>query len=311
MENLTLQEMLEDLSCCSCYKSSLSLGVNLAEELACGSCRRRYPCEGSIPNFLLDERLDDTNRNEIAGNQIDHSDQTSVSHLASKDEWDPAYTRTLMYAINVVADFIKNYSEETVLISLGSGTGFELKKLCELRSFRRVYSSDISMTATQVVPMTLSTLEGKIGLFVAEFSHAPVIKREGVLGLVFQALHHTTDAHVSLRSLLENTFLDLVIVEPTTNWFIEILAYVGIAKREEYSGLKPSWLNLSAVRAIAEQCGYRIRIRTWWEFPPQLRSLFDRTPTLSRFVQTAVEGFSWITSCFNFGSMSAIHFTKI
>ena len=310
MQQLTPKEMLEDLSCCYCHESSLLYRADPANEIVCESCGRIYPCDHSIPDFLLHEELDDTNRNEIAGNQVDLTDGSAVSRMASKDDWDSAYTRTLMQAIRIVAEFMRSYPDETVVVSLGSGTAFELKKLCELRSFRRVYSSDISRTTTRIAPVTLSAIDGQLGLFVAEFSRSPVSKRKGVLGLVFQALHHTADVHATLQNLLEDSFLDLVIVEPTTNWFVELLALFGIAKRTEYSGLKPSWLRLRRVRAIARQCGYRIRVRTWWEFPPQLIWAFRRTPRLSRSIQAILEGFSWLSGWFHFGSMSAIHFTK-
>ena len=78
-------------------------------------------------------------------------------------------------------------------------------------------------------------------------------KTEKRLGLVFQALHHTSDIHIALDSLLRNNFSTLVVVEPTTNWLIEFLAKLGLAKRVEYSGLNPSWLNLSEAKRIADE----------------------------------------------------------
>jgi hypothetical protein len=310
MKILSVREMLVDLVCSKCRQATLTYVQNeIVEEVVCTFCGANFPCGGGVIDFLIQECLDQTNLNEIKGNEWDLSKPDVIEWLANKEKWNLIGTHSLMYAINIVHQFILNYNNETILVSLGSGSGFELKALCSRKRFHRVYSSDISRSAIGIVPHTLSKLDGEVGLFVAEFNHVPVSKREGVLGFVFQSLHHTTNIHQSLETLLEQSFLDLVIVEPTTNWFVEVLSFFGLAKRIEYSGLKPSWMNLRRVREIAKRHGYRVTVRTWWEFPPELYKWFDWNPIIAGWVLSVLDFLSWVTSLFCFGAMSAILFT--
>lgn len=303
-------ETLTDLVCSACRASALVWSNNEPGQVACAHCGRTFPCSGPIMDFLLRERLDNSNMIELKGNDIDIHNPDVIASMANKDTWSPVYIHSLMHAMEVVHKFIAHYPSDTTLYSLGSGTGFELKILCSRRKFKRVYSSDLSWTATSIVPTTLSSLEGQIGLFVSEFTQSPVPKRQGNLGLVFQALHHTADIHKTVEHLLKHTFDDLVIVEPSTNWLVEILASIGLAKRVEYSGLKPSWMDLGIIKKIAKRNGYETQIQTWWEFPPGLARFVDWNKCLTKAVTTAVDFLSWITGLFQFGSMSAVLFTK-
>lgn len=311
MELLSPTEMLSDLSCSACREPTLSCrdhdGV---KTVVCNKCGRPFSCHGSIIDFLLQDCLDQTNRNELKGNEFDVEDPEVAAHMSNKDKWNLVYTHSLMHAINTVCNLIANYSSCITLYCLGSGTGFEIKALCFRRQFKRIYSSDISGSALAVARQILEPFEGELGLFVSEFSHTPVKKKPGNLGLVFQALHHTTDIHQSIECLLKHNFTDLVIVEPTTNWLVEILAYFGLAKRREYSGLQPSWMDLGLVQKIAAQYKYSTQIHTWWEVPPGLARFFNRNRLMVRIACHAIDLISTVTGYFKFGSMSAIRFTS-
>jgi len=302
--------MLTDLSCSACRKPELSCcASDAATEIVCNNCGSRFPCQGPIIDFLLRDCLDQTNLNEINGNEYNLEDAAVVEQMFDKDKWSSVYGHSLMYAVNIIEKLIINYSSDTTLYCLGSGTGFEIKALCTRKQFRRIYSSDISMSALKIALQVLAPFEGNLGLFASTFSHTPVQKKPGNLGLVFQALHHTTDIHKTLESLLKHSFTDLIIVEPTTNWLVEILAYFGLAKRKEYSGLIPSWMDLGQIEKIATQHNYNTQIYTWWEFPPGLARYFDWNVYLANFMSHVVDFISVLTGYFKFGSMSAILFT--
>ncbi len=247
--------------------------------------------------------------NEINGNKYDPENPDIVEHMSSKVKWSSVYGHSLMYAVNIVERLIINYSSDTTLYCLGSGTGFEIKALCPRKKFKRIYSSDISMSALTIGLQVLEPIEGDLGLFVSEFGRTPVQKKAGDLGLVFQALHHTADIHESVECILKHNFTDLIIVEPTTNWLVEILAFFGLAKRKEYSGLQPSWMNLGLIKKIAAQHKFNTQIYTWWEFPPGIANIFDRNRYLAKIACHVVDFISIITGYFKFGSMSAVLFT--
>lgn len=159
-----------------------------------------------------------------------------------------------------------------------------------------------------LVPVTLTDVDLPVGLFVSEFRRVPIAKAETRLGLVFQALHHSANIHLALDSLLRNCFSTLVVVEPTTNWLVECLAKFGLAKRIEYSGLYPSWLDLKEAKRIAGENRCRMYVQTWWEIPPYVSVRFDRHPVARTFLTKFVDLLSRFTSYFSFGSMSCVVF---
>lgn len=311
MNILTAKEMVADLVCSACRAPALACGDGPdVTEVICGACGRHFPCQNQLIDFLLREELDQTNLNELAGNEWDTSDPKVIQSITNKDRWSPVYVHSLRYGLDVVNQFIQGSSAGATLVSLGSGAAFELKIICSRNRFRRVYSSDISRSATSMAPTTLAHLDGQLGLFVAEFGHVPISKRENVIGLVFQALHHTTEIHAATDRLLKQSFERLVVVEPTTNWVVEILARFGLAKRVEYSGLDPSWMNLRRMRAVADRNGCRMKVKTWWEVPPGFARFFVSYPRMGRIVSRMVDGISRVTNWVSLGSMSCVLFIR-
>ena len=173
-------------------------------------------------------------------------------------------------------------------------------------------SSDISATLPQVVPTTLSGFSGSLGVFSSDFEHCPVARDPSMLGLVYQALHHSEDAHRALAALLKRNFDDLIVVEPVTNWIVELLAKAGLAKRQEYSGVEPDWMSLRRISEIADREGYSMRYRLWWELPPFVTDskTVRRWPVTGKLAFAITRAASWATSRFGLGSMAAIRLTK-
>ena len=310
MKQLTIDELAVDLICPVCRTNSLHRSSLPVTGIQCTNCERVFLASQNIPSFLLEEFLDDTNRNEVQGNQYDVNDTEYIMAATNKQTGTQAYVHSLMYALQKVQSGIRTNAKVSCsqLWSLGSGTGFELKWLCRELSFSSVYSSDISASAVALVPTTLAEIDLPVGLFVSEFSHIPVAKNDARIGLVFQALHHSSDIHAALNSLLRDCFTTLVIVEPTTNWFVEILSIFGLAKRIEYSGLKPSWLNLAEAKRIAKKNQFHMFVQTWWEIPPYVSVRFDRMPFARMWLIKCVDLLSYVTNLFSFGSMSCVTF---
>jgi hypothetical protein len=44
---------------------------------------------------------------------------------------------------------------------------------------------------------------------------------------------------------------------------------MGLAQREEYSGLKPKWLELKKLRKLCRRHGYEMFVTTMWEIPEE------------------------------------------
>ncbi len=302
--------MLADL-CCQACGGGLEPGAGDDPAFACGCtrCGRRYPRRHGVVSFILPERLDATARRELEGNRIDLGDPDIVCRAARKGQDNPVYTWQMNRTAGVLDRLMAGYPRRTLLCALGSGTGFDLQLVLARRRFDRVLASDLSLEKCSVIPASLAAFEGSLGVFGASFSQCPLRRRRGVLGLVFQALHHAADPHAALQGLLENTFDDLIIVEPLTNWLVESLASLGMARRTEYSGLRPQWLRMDRVRGIAARAGRRLRCVTWWELPPYCSGPWIRArPALWRPMCSAAGALSRIGGLARFGCMAAIHF---
>ena len=307
MKILFPPEMLSDLACGSCREKPLSfIDTDAVKSICCNNCGRIFPCYDNQIDFLVQDFLDQTNLQEIEGNKYDFENLDIVEQMANKDKLGSVYSHSLMFAMNIVKKFLVNYSPDTTLYCLGSGTGFEIKALYTHEQFKRIYASDISSSALKVAMKVLEPFSGELGLIVSEFGHTPIQKGSDSLGLVFQALHHTADIHQAIDCLLKNNFTNLIIVEPTTNWLVEILAYFGLAKKIEYSGLRPSWMDLAKVEKIAISNKYNMQVCTWWEFPSNLIRFFEWNKTLEKITCQLLDFISRITGHFKFGSMSAV-----
>ena len=309
MELLAPADCLHDLVCPSCASAQLR---DEGEAVTCSNCDRSFPCRRGVVDFVLPEALGADSRREQIANAVDLGSARAVQRRVRKGERNPFLMAQARRSMRVVERLMADYGEDYTLVSVGSGSGFELRVLLERRGFERVYSSDVAWTATALVPETTRWLDGRLGLFAADFGHLPLRKRPDHVGFLFLALHHAEDPYYSLARLLERNFEHLVVVEPVTNWLVEILARRGLARRVEYSGAEPQWLSLRRVRQLARELGYTVHVETWWEIPR------DRLPRRLRKGQYAwrplyalVEGVSRVLRPFRFGSMAAIRFTPI
>jgi methyltransferase family protein len=308
MEILAAAECVPDLACAACGASDLAADGGAA---TCARCGRSYPSRSGVLDFVLLEELDADGLREHAANVVDLASKRSVRRRVGKGGRNPLLMAQTERAIRVVDRLMAPYGEDHTLVSVGSGSAFELRSLLARRRFARVYSSDLAWTATALAPEALRELGGRLGLFAASFDHLPVRRRSDRVGLVYLALHHVADPHRTLERMLDENFDHLVLVEPITNRLVELLARAGLARRVEYTGMRPEWLRVKRLRRIARERGCQLRIETWWEIP---RSQLPRRVRKSRRawwpLYLLVEGLSWLTRPFRLGSMAAIRFSR-
>ena len=302
MELMSTGELAAALVCPTCRGGALHVS---GDRVDCETCKQSYRHESGVLSFLVNDQLSDTNRNEIKGNTF--SDDF-IEKLHKKDEWSPMHTHQMEWVIELVEKMLPDGPD---LFTLGAGTGFDLRLLLRRRSFERVFASDIAPAATFQIASALAEYPGRLGLFASEFTRCPVARRPGSLGLVFQALHHAHDAHAALATLLDHNFDDLVIVEPTTNPPLALLAKFDLVQRVEYTGTRPDWLSLPRVEKLASERGYRMAARTWWEIPPYVgRPWLNERPLAWRSVYRVFDSVSRVTNLLKFGSMAVVHFTR-
>jgi hypothetical protein len=149
------------LACPACERDKLEYG---SDRVWCVGCGRTFACHENVIDFVDVDHLSETARRERAENSVpDPAQPAYVESVTHKGEDHPPYLESMRRAFRIVARMLAA-SEEPTLVSLGSNAGFELKHLLPLSGHRDVLSSDISWTATSVVPVTLREFPGDLGL---------------------------------------------------------------------------------------------------------------------------------------------------
>jgi SAM-dependent methyltransferase len=306
MRVLEPSECVDELVCVLC-RGPLTAVRGGAE---CIDCGRSYGAPDGVLDLVDHAALDAETRRELEANSVSPADPKAVRRRLRKGKgaFLAAQTRRSM---RPVLRLLRPYDETHTLVSVGSGSGYELRALLGRRRFHRVYSSDLAWTATALAPKVLADVEGTLGLFAADFHRLPIKRQPDRVGLCYLALHHAPDPHSALLILLER-FDQLVLVEPVENWLVRLLARFGQARRVEYSGVKPEWLDIGRMRKVAEDVGYAFDVETWWEIP---RSRLPRRVRTDRRLWgplfVLVEAISQLTRPLRFGSMAAARFSRM
>jgi len=309
METIPIAALLADLACPACGAANLA---QAGEAVSCGACARRYPVRRGVVDFLLQDRLGETEQREIKAMTLDIDDERKLRWVIEKEKWDRIQTHFLTRGVSAAARYLAAYARPGVtLVTLGTGSGIELRLLTRTLSFERVIGSDISWTAAYAAGRSLAEGTAAVGLLACTFDGCPLRRSANTVGFVFEALHHADDVHRTIEALLTRNFENLVFVEPTRNRLINALARRGLAMNVEYSGLKPDWIDLATVREIADRCGCDMQVTTWWPFPDSLvPKLVKRSRLLSAVLCRSVDLVSALTAPFGFGAMSAVHLRR-
>jgi len=309
MRLLAPGERIDGLRCPVCASERLRDEV---AAVVCDRCSRSFVSRREVIDFVGVDLLDPTSRDEHAANAVDLASEKAVRRRMAKGERNPILMAQMDRSVDAIERLLDRRPHGSTLVSLGSGSGFELRLLLARRRFERVHSRDLAWSATALVPDVLRELDGELGLFAADFEHCPVRRAADHVGLVFLALHHAEDPHRALDRLLERNFDQLLLVEPTTNWLVELLARAGLARRVEYSGIRPQWLDVRRMRRIARSHGCAMRIETWWELPRDaLPARLRRSRSAWRAPLALVALWSGLTRPLNFGSMAAVRFDRV
>jgi uncharacterized protein YbaR (Trm112 family) len=303
MRILKNNDLLELLACPRCF-SKMYLNNEIIE---CSICHRQFTQNNGIPNFVMDDYLDDMNNTEVVGNGLDIRDEGQVDLLIyPKGHNNLTHMFFAKHKIEAMLKFLSMFGDNKVLFDLGAGAGYEIEKILPVLKFKTVLVSDIQPLRLGFIPQRVSQFEGNIGLFASEFRHSPVPRDSKNIGLVYEALHHTSDCHHTLEKLLDR-FDTLVFVEPITNWLLEILTKLGYAKRREYSGSIPNWMEIKKIKQIARKRKYNCKIHTLWECPYDFIPGFIKNNAMClNALLYFVKMLSIIGQPFNFGSFGIV-----
>jgi hypothetical protein len=216
-------------------------------KIKCQSCNKVYTITENILELVDLSLLDAETARELKGNTIELSEE-NIRTTANKDSWSDYYNHEQQNSFKTLSRYLNKVNSKQI-ISLGSGTGYEIKCLSKTHKLKTVYCSDLSYSVLFVSPYTLEQVDINLGLFTSNLDECP-IKNKDIPILIFEALHHTSDMHLAIERMLKEGYKHIFFVESTNNFIIRLLSKVGMAQRVEYSGVRPDRLELKKLRPL-------------------------------------------------------------
>lgn len=306
LKYLDYKEAINFLTCPRCYTPQKSTLQYRRGYFFCKKCKQKYPIKNRIIQLINPKMISKQVKNELKGNIILLTKE-NIKRFATKDKWSSYYNHFVNQKINYLMQGLEKI-KMTGIVSLGSGPGFEIKQILKRKYIPLVFSSDLAYSATRIVPYTLEELGVTLCLFTSDLNYVPVLRNTNHPILVYEALHHTKDSHKTLEGMLKRKYHDLLFVEPCTNFLIKIMARIGLAQREEYSGLIPDFIDLNKVKSLADKYGYEIKISTIWEVPEEyIRKICKKGSLLESILLLLIDFASMVGKVFNFGSFAIVH----
>lgn len=292
-------------TCPSCpLQTNTTLKVS-KNKVSCRKCKKIYPVKNNILRLVNYRELNSETKRELKGNSFPLT-KKNIEYYATKDKWSSYYNHFANLKLTHLIGYLNSISMKG-LISLGSGTGYELKEILKRKHINLIFSSDLSFSATSVVPITLKDYDINLCLFTSDLNRVPVVPNDSLPILIYEALHHTEDIHLTIEKLLQKGFKNILFVEPSTNFIIRILAIFGLAQREEYSGLKPDFLDIPKLRKLSKKYKYKLEIRTLWDIPEEyFRIVCKKESLLQNILLQLIDFISQIGNIFQFGSFAIV-----
>ncbi len=284
-------------------------------EASCDLCGKRFSIsKDAILEYVDPTTLDFETARELKGNTYELSDDQIQQTYCKNDGdiWSDSiyYSSSHKRIISCLLRYLGTIDCNTIFI-LGAGRGRDILYLLQFREYDTIFASDISYTALRIIPFRLKDYQLKVGLFTHNLEDECPIGSRDIPILIHEVLHHTQDMHAAIGKLLSKGYQDIVFVEPTNNFVIEYLEKLNLARRVEYSGVKPGRLELKLLREMCRHYGYKTSISTMWVFPQDyLRRLIKGSGVCERIFTWMIIAISVLTNPLNWGNISMVHLHK-
>jgi len=302
---LKLSRVIEFLTCPKCFITPKSSLYYKNGDFYCKGCKQKYPVRGKIIELINPDVLSEQVKRELLGNDITPT-KKNIEHYSKKDRWSRYYNHFVNQKINYLLKMMKRTNFKGI-ISLGSGSGFEIKEILKKKRFPLVISSDLAYSATRIVPHTLKGFDLTVCLFTSDLNFTPVIPNEFYPILIYEALHHTKNSIKTLGKMMQKGYQNIFFVEPCTNFLVKIMVKLGLAQRAEYSGVIPDFVDLSKVKNLASKHKYSVSINTIWEIPEDyFRIICKKKSILQQILLCFIDIISRVGNLFQFGSFAIV-----
>jgi len=310
LESAELHDSLQYFGCVCSHQATL---IQERDRVNCKNCGRSFIFdEGGILHLLDNDQLDNGAQRELKEHTYDWDsgeltkwDQTERENLGKN-----YYTLDRQHGLKKLAAYLSPYRDECICF-LGVGTGREIEYLLQYIPLGKVICSDISATNLEVIKPRLKGYPVSVEcIFTSDLNRCPVMCHEVPI-VIINALHHTGDMHEALRKFLDYGYENIFIIEPADNWLIQFFEHFGLARRVEYSGVKPGRLDISRLQSMCTGYSYKLKLKTIWSFPQDyFMRLGIKSLMVTRVFIGLVKIFSMVTAPFKFGNSVVAHIQR-
>src|SRR5688500_7617203 len=102
--------------------------------LNCPKCKRKFRVVNNIVEFVTGDVLDKRTKDELKGNTY-KLDKETITKFATKDNWTSYHKYCSDKKLDLVIEKLNSLPLEGI-VSLGSGTGFEIKKILQRKPIK-------------------------------------------------------------------------------------------------------------------------------------------------------------------------------
>src|SRR3990172_2837693 len=141
------------------------------KKVRCRACKREFQVTDGVLDLVVPGELDADKARELKAHAYELT-QEQIEHFANKDAWSRYYSHFSDRKIKTLLRYLEETGCEE-FFSLGVGTGFELKKILSKKGFKKIYASDLSLSALRIVRHTLRDFSASVGLFTSDLDEIP------------------------------------------------------------------------------------------------------------------------------------------
>lgn len=278
-----------------------------SSQLICKKCRGKVCVQNNVIQFVTNDVLDPEKKRELQGNTFDLT-QENIDYRVRKEHRSRYYSHFSNLRLGILIEDLRRINrwlDFENLVFLGCGYGYEIAQLLKRGlKVKRIFASDLSLSNVSLISRILSQYDVDLVLFTSDLDHCPVQEKTYPI-VIFEALHHTPDMHLTIERLLSFGYERLFFAEPTNNKIIRWLAKRGLAQRVEYSGLKPGRLEIAKVRRLCDRYNYALTVHTTWDFPEDyFRKVVKKSGITENIFVHSIDVLSYLTNAIHCGNMS-------
>jgi len=289
-EGRTTWHCLEMLVCPLCHARL----TDCIHGLRCTACDLTYTFTEGIPRMIDESWLDEATRQEMAA-QDEH-----FAGLPDKAVFKPdhhsRYRRRRMrqHLKHLLAELDNGIADRPSVHVACCGTGYEVEALQAAGWI--VSASDLSAQALYGLRKRSAIRGHRVPYLQADVRHLPFAADSFDAVVVVEGLHHTPDPLGGFAELVRIARHQVAVIEPYTTSALNLMAWVGLAHRAEYSQDQPCRLTASLVGQMLSIAGVESgTARLYLDLPPgRLTDTVGDWPILSALLSNCNAAAEWL-----------------